>query len=381
MVKVLILANNDVGLFNFRKELLERLLQEGFEITISIPYGERVDDLIAMGCKYIEANISRHGINILEEAKLIAYYRKTIKTIRPDVVLSYTIKPNIYGGMACRSLNIPYINNITGLGTAVENKGALQKLLVFLYKIALKKTSCIFFQNTENMQFFINNNIKKDKHRLIPGSGVNLDHFVSLPYPSDDTIEFVFISRIMKEKGIDQYIEAAKYLREKYPYTRFHVCGFCEETYEAELEDLQNKEIIIYHGMVRDVRDILVKTHCTIHPTYYPEGLSNVLLESSASARPIITTNRSGCREVVDDNSNGYIVEQQNTQQLICKIEKFINLTNEAKKEMGIKGREKVERNFDRKIVVNAYMNEIAKINEVEKFEMIPEESINKKGI
>jgi glycosyltransferase involved in cell wall biosynthesis len=359
MKKVLILVNHDVVIYNFRKELVERLLKDKYEVYISSPYGERIDELLAMGCKYIEASISRHGTNIIEELKLLSYYKKIIKDVKPDMVLSYTIKPNIYGGMACKSLNVPYIANITGLGTAVENKGIMQKITIILYKIAFKKINCLFFQNTENRQFFIDNNIAVDKHRLIPGSGVNLEYFNVLDYTSDETIEFTFISRIMKEKGIDQYIEAAEYIRNKYPNTRFHICGFCEEAYDDKLKMLQDKGIIHYHGMQRDVREILAKTHCTIHPTYYPEGMSNVLLESSACGRPIITTNRSGCRETVDDGINGYIVEQQSSKDIIEKIEKFLKLSYEDKKNMGLAGRKKVEKEFDRQIVVEAYMDEI----------------------
>lgn len=363
MKKVLILVNHDVVIYNFRKELVERFLKDKYEVYISSPYGERIDDLVAMGCEHIEAKIVRHGTNVIEELKLLHYYKKTIKEIKPDVVLSYTIKPNIYGGMACRMLKVPYIANITGLGTAVENKGLMQKLTTLLYRIAFKKINCLFFQNTENMKFFIAKNIVVDKHRLVPGSGVNLEHFSVLEYPSDKTMEFAFISRIMKEKGIDQYIEAAQFIRNKYPNTRFHICGFCEETYEDKLKELQEQGIVIYHGMQRDVRKILAKTHCTIHPTYYPEGMSNVLLESSACGRPIITTNRSGCREIVDDGVNGFIVEQQNSKDLIEKIEKFLKLSYEEKKQMGLAGRKKVGKEFDRQIVVEAYMDEIDKIN------------------
>lgn len=363
MKKVLILVNHDVVIYNFRKELVERLLEEKYEVYISSPYGERIDDLINMGCKYVEASISRHGTNIFEDAKLIKYYFNIIKKIRPNIVLTYTIKPNIYGGIACRFLKVPYIANITGLGTAVENKGLMQNITINLYKSAFKKINCVFFQNAENMQFFIDKNISVDKHRLVPGSGVNLQHFNVLDYPTDETIEFVFISRIMKEKGIDQYIEAAEYIRNKYSNTRFHICGFCEEDYEEKLNELQSKEIIEYHGMQRDIRKILSRTHGTIHPTYYPEGMSNVLLESAACGRPIITTNRSGCRETVDDGINGYIIEQQNSEDLIKKIEQFLKLSYEAKKQMGLCGRKKVEKEFDRQIVVDAYMNEIRNIN------------------
>lgn len=359
--KVLILVNHDVVIYNFRKELVERLLVARYEVIISSPYGERIDDLVDMGCEYIEANIERHGTNPLNELKLLNYYKKIIKDNKPDVVLTYTIKPNIYGGLAAKKYKVTYIANITGLGTAVEKQGLMQKITILLYKLAFSKIQRVFFQNTENMQFFIDNNIVVDKHKLVPGSGVNLQHFNVLKYPSKDNVEFVFISRIMKEKGIDQYIETAKYITDKYPNTKFHVCGFCEERYEDTLKDLQNKGVLTYHGMVRDVREILKNTHCTIHPTYYPEGLSNVLLESAACGRPIITTDRSGCREVVDHGINGYKVKQKDSRDLIMKVEKFIRLGYEEKKLMGLAGRNKVEKEFDRQIVVEAYLDEIEK--------------------
>jgi len=229
-----------------------------------------------------------------------------------------------------------------------------------MYKFAFSNIQTVFFQNKENSQFFIDHNIAVEKHELLPGSGVNLDFFYLQDYPStDETIDFVFISRIMKEKGIDQYLKAANYITIKYPYTRFHVCGFCEEEYEDILEEYHNKGVIIYHGMVNNIRGILKTTHCTIHPTYYPEGLSNVLLESAASGRPIISTDRSGTRETIDDGVNGYLVEQKNEKDLIEKIEKFIGLSFENKKTMGLAGRKKVEREFDRKIVIKKYMEQL----------------------
>jgi len=209
------------------------------------------------------------------------------------------------------------------------------------------------------MEFFNNKKIALGKHELIPGSGVNLDYFSPLEYPPEEKINFAFISRIMKEKGIGQYLDAAKYIKNKYKNTEFHVCGFCEEEYEQKLLELQEQNIIIYHGMVRDVREILKIAHCVIHPTYYPEGLSNVLLESSACARPIITTDRSGCREVIDNNINGFIINQQDSNDLIEKLENFLKLDYNIKRQMGLMGRTKVEREFDRRIVVDAYMREI----------------------
>lgn len=361
--KILFLVNHDVVVYNFRKELIERLLEEGYEVYISSPYGERIDDLIAMGCGYIETKINRHGLNIIEEIKLIQKYKKIIKKVKPDIVLTYTIKPNIYGSIAAKSYKVPVIANITGLGTAVENESILQKITILLYKYAFKNVHKVFFQNEENRQFFIDNKIALGKHGLLPGSGVNLEYFTPLEYPDSKNIEFIYISRIMKEKGIEQYIDAAKYIRNKYPNTRFHILGFCEEKhYEEKLRELENQGVIIYHGMQRDIRKYLKKTHCTVHPTYYPEGISNVLLESAASARPIIATNRSGCKEVVDEGINGFLVETKNSKDLIEKIEKFMDLPYEEKKKMGENGRRKVEKEFDRNIVVNSYLEEINKI-------------------
>ena len=356
------LVNHDVVIYNFRLELVERLLQDGYQVVISSPYGERIDDLVKLGCEYHEISLSRHGTNPVQELRLISNYKKLLKKVKPDIVFSYTIKPNIYGGMSCQAFGIPYVANITGLGTAVENSGVMQKITVLLYKLAFRKAQRVFLQNRENMDFFRKMNIAVDKLALLPGSGVNLQRFSLLDYPGEETTEFVFISRIMREKGADQYLEAAEYIRAKYPSTRFHVCGFCEQAYEKRLKELQNKGVIEYHGMVRDVRTVIVKTHCTIHPTYYPEGMSNVLLESAACGRPVITTDRSGCREIIDNGSNGFVIKRQNTQDLIEKIEMFLSLPWEQKRAMGVAGRAKVEKEFDRQIVVKKYMDELASV-------------------
>jgi len=361
MKKVLILANNDVGLYKFRKELIQELVKE-YKVYISLPDGEFIHQLKELGCEFINTSISRRGTNPITDLKLFINYRKIIKEVKPDVVLTYTIKPNVYGGMACKMSGIPYIVNITGLGSAVENGGLLQRITLSLYKSALKKVNCVFFQNKENEEFFDENKIISGNHRLIPGSGVNLDYYPVLDYPSDTIVNFLFIARVMKEKGIEQYLDAAKYIKKKYPKTAFHILGFCEQDYEGKLREMQDKGIIKYHGMQSDVREFHKLSHCTIHPTYYPEGMSNVLLESAACGRPIITTNRSGCREIVDDGVNGYIVEQQNSQDLIGKIEQFLSLDYGAKKQIGILGRNKVEKEFDRRIVVDSYIEEIEKI-------------------
>ena len=339
--------------------MVERLINDGYEVHISSPYGERIDDLVSLGAIFHDITMDRHGMNPISELKLLLSYRRLFEEVKPDMVLGYTIKPNIYGAMAAGWRNIPFVANITGLGTAVENPGISQKLMLLLYKIAFRKIQKVFFQNTENQQFFIDHKIALGKHGLLPGSGVNLERFTLKEYPSGDTIRFAFISRIMKEKGIDQYLEAAETTKKKYPNTEFHICGFCETEYEGKLNEFNDNGTVIYHGMLRDVAGFLDDIHCVVHPTYYPEGLSNVLLEASASGRPIITTDRSGCREVIDDGVNGYMIPQKDSKALIKAIDKFMQLDYESKKAMGIAGRKKVEKEFDRQSVVNKYLGEL----------------------
>lgn len=366
MKKILILSNHHAYTYNFRKEIIKRLIDEGCKVYIVLPYGEKVELLKEMGCEFIDLPLDRRGMNPIKDLKLIRSYYDIISEIKPDAILSYTVKPNIYGGIVSRIKNIPFFPNITGLGSAVENESSIQKLIIKLYKVAFKKATCVFFQNEENKNFFLESIFVPDNYRVIPGSGVNIEQFSPLQYPTNESTEFVFISRIMKEKGIDQYLDAATVIKKKYPETNFHILGFCEENYEATLAEMQKKGIIHYHGMQSDVKKFIKKTHCTIHPTYYPEGISNVLLESAACARPIITSNRSGCREVVDEGINGYLIEQQNSQDLIDKIESFLKLSMEDKKKMGLAGRRKVKREFDRDIVVSAYIEEMSKVSSLQ---------------
>lgn len=358
-MRILILANNDVGLYQFRKELLERLVRDN-EVFFSVPEGKLIAKLEAIGASYIPCTLlERHGTNPIKEMKLLFWYKKILKEYKPDIVFTYTIKPNVYGGAACASLGVPYVVNITGLGTAVENSGLMQKITLTLYRWGLKKAQKVFFQNTENRDFMLKHGVIKGEYDLIPGSGVNLERFHVCDYPEGETVDFVFVARVMKEKGIDQYLDAAKAIRKTHPETRFHICGNCEQDYENILHELERQGVVIYHGSVTDMTPVYKMSACTVHPTYYPEGMSNVLLESCASARPIITTDRAGCREIVDDGVNGYVVQQKNSQDLIAKIEKFLSLSLEERRKMGLAGRAKVEREFDREIVVKAYIKEI----------------------
>ena len=361
-MRILILANNDVGLLSFRQEVVIAFINRGYEVTVSIPKGNRVDEIKALGCKVDITDINRRGMNPVEDLKLLKYYLGLLNRDKPDVVLTYTIKPNIYGGLACAIKGIPYIVNITGLGTAVERPGILQTLTVNLYRMAMRKVSCIFFQNEGNRSFFVDKNIRKDIHRLIPGSGANIKKFQPAAYPTSDPIKFLFISRIMKEKGIEEYFAAAKHFRKLRNDVEFHILGICEEDYLPQLTELDSLGIVKYYGVQKDVRPFLAEASCLIHPTFYPEGMSNVILEAASTARPVITTRRHGCMEAVDDGVTGFLFEERNTQGLIAQIDKFLTMSPEARAEMGRKARSKMEREFDRQIVVEAYLDEIDNI-------------------
>lgn len=357
-MKILILANNDVGLYKFRKELLEALLAEN-EVHISLPYGNFVDDMTAMGCIYHNFEFNRHGTNPIKELLQISYYKKLIKQVKPDVVLTYTIKPNIYGGMACVALKVPYYCNITGLGTAIENNGIMQKISLTLYRFGLRKAHKVFFQNQQNLDFMLSHKVVKSQYHLLPGSGVNLQNFLPTEYPSDDDyINFLFIGRVMKDKGIDEFLSMAKQIKSLYPNTSFDIIGMIDGDYEQVINSAINDGYINYHGQQSDVKPFIKKSHCVVLPSYH-EGMANVLLEAEASGRPVIASDIAGCRETFDDGISGFACTPKSAESLTDAVIRFMELSYQQKVQMGINGRKKVEQQFDRKIVVNAYLKEI----------------------
>ena len=216
----------------------------------------------------------------------------------------------------------------------------------------------MFFQNQTNRDFCVSHGVTGEHTVLLPGSGVNLEHHQLQPYPEDGKIKFLFISRLLKDKGTDEFFEMARVIKKRYPNTEFQILGWCEGNYQQQLDELVKEGIINYLGSTSDVRPYLAKVHCTIMPSYH-EGMSNVNLESAANGRSVITTDVSGCRETVDDGVTGYLVKPRNAEDLISKVERFILLPYEEKVAMGCAARAKMEREFDRKIVVDAYLNAI----------------------
>lgn len=363
--RVLLLGNSHLVIFGFRGELIEKLIKEGYEVIVSFPngpFGEGEKTSKKYGCKFIEIPMNRRGKNPLQEFSLLRKYNKIIKEISPDVVLSYTVKCDVYGGIACDRLGIPFIPNITGLGKGLAEGGITKSITVGLYRRAVKKAKCVFFQNGNDKKFFDLSGIKYERSIILPGSGVNLERFKPLPYPTGDRVVFTYIARVMKAKGIDQFLDAAKAIKKIYPNTEFHICGYCEEDYKDIIDKASSEGIVVYHGLVKDIENYERMSSCIILPSFHPEGVSNVLLEAAASARPIITTDRPGCRDAVDNGSSGFLIKERNSEDLIDKIRQFLALSVGQRAQMGLAGRQKMEKEFDRQIVVDAYMREIEKI-------------------
>ena len=368
---VALLTNNDDDIYCFRKELIEALLAHDYEVLISCPYGEKFELMEGIEYLYDNPEIDRRGTNVIADSKLLRHYHKMFKQYQPDVVLTYTAKPNVYGSMAANQLHIPVINNLTGIGSVKNQSKPKKDLILRLFRHAYNKSSCVMFQNETNMKDALNNGLVKGDYMLIPGSGVNTERYPLQEYPDGgdgihgDPIIFNYIGRILKDKGIEDYIAAAKRIRKKYPATEFNLLGFIEPDeihYEKDLENLAKRGVVYYLGSQKHVVPFITRSHATIHPSIYGEGMSNVLLETASSGRPIITTDNPGCKETVQDEKTGFIYEGGNVDQLCACIERFLAMKNSERKKMGTLGREHVKENFSRDIVIDAYLTKIREI-------------------
>lgn len=358
MSKVLILANSSGGLYDFRNELVEKLLTNG-QVTVSLPDDVKTKELSEEGCKVIYTPINRRGVNPIEDIKLFFNYCRLMKQEKPNLVLSYTIKPNIYGGFCCRMMKIPYIATVTGLGSTFQKEGIFLKMIVTMYRMGLKKAECIFFQNEENRGIFEKFHIKGKSSRIVKGSGVNLERHRQEEYPEGEAIKFLYIGRMMREKGIMELLDAAKALHSE--KISFELLGYCDEDLQGILDEYEAKGYIKQLGFDPQVQKHLKNCSALVLPTYH-EGMSNVLMEASAAGRPVIATNISGCKEIFEEGVTGFGCRPGDSADLIRTLEKFAALSRDERAVMGQKARKKMEREFDRQRVVADYCEEVNKI-------------------
>jgi len=359
--RVLMITNNYNTIYKKRTELIQELKEKGCEVWLKFPHDGGVELIQELGCHTDNSTINRRKMNLLEEYHLLMEYNETMNRIKPDIVLTYTIKCNLYGGFVAASQGIPYIPNITGLGRMFNKNRWIDSLLRLCHKVAFRKASCVFFQNTANCEML--KDTVKGRLVVLPGSGVNIHKNAYVEYPPEtENVKFIFIGRIEEDKGIFELAKAAGHIYIKYPEVRFLVLGENETDAQekATLDTIfpMNMEIL---GWKADVNPYIAKCHAIILPSHH-EGMANVLLEAAALGRPILASRIPGCMETLDEGISGIGFEPRNVDSLIEAIEAFINFDYARKKEMGVAARRKIRKEFDRRIVVEQYWNEISAV-------------------
>ncbi len=354
---VLFLVNKDTTILNFRLSLVRALSEAGERVIVALPPGERVAEIADAGAEIVLTPMKKDRICPSDDCRLLRRYRAIIRAYTPHIILTYTVKPTLYGGMVSAG-RIPLIATVTGRGRALAGCLPMRALCLLLYRHALRRAAMVCFQNEADNDYFARHHIAPGRHLTLPGSGVDLAHFSPQPYPSDEAgVAFAFISRLLPEKGIDLYIETARRVRHSHPHVTFHVAGFGDPATEARIAALDREGVIIYHGKLRDIRPLLEGVHAVIHPTSYPEGLANILLEASATERPVITTDRPGCREAVEAGVTGYLVPERDVDAIVAAVEHFLSLSQPQRQCMGHAARLHMEERFDRRLVVARYMS------------------------
>lgn len=367
--KIVVIENGLLSTYTMRDALMRRLLKEGHDVTILTHTNSFVSQVEKTGLKVI--NIGSGNLNPVKVSKYIYNLYTALRKINPDVCLTFSIRPAIWGNFITRILKVPTVTNITGVGPLFTSKNLAYRGARSIYRYALKKTKKVFFQNFDDMDLFIENKfVKPEIAERIPGSGVDYEKFSPQPMKERDeeTFIFLFIGRLIKDKGIFEFVEAARLIHEKYPDVVFNVIGpFWHQNLKSNTitkSQLQNwivEGIIDYEGEKKDVRKYIANADCIVLPSYR-EGTSNILLEAASMEKPAITSDTTGCREVVEDNITGLLCEVKNGKDLAKKMEKMLLLTPEQRIEMGRKARQKIIKEYDKNIVINAYLKAIEEV-------------------
>jgi glycosyltransferase involved in cell wall biosynthesis len=363
----MIALNTAWNLVNFRAGLIQRLVSEGHDVIAVAPPDEYACRLADLGCRFVPMPMDNQGTHPGKDLALWWRFYRLLKRERPDVLLSYTVKPNIYGSLAAHTLGIPVINNIAGLGAVFIKNTWVTRLVKTLYRLALSRSARVFFQNEDDRALFVSNGLVSlaitDR---LPGSGIDLQKFTPMPLPNRTTVRFLLIARMLWDKGVGEYVQAARQLKQQGVNAEFCLLGFLDVKNPAvisrqQMDDWVKEDIVRYLGNTDDVRPEIADTDCIVLPSYR-EGTPRTLLEAAAMARPIVTTNAVGCREVVEDGINGYLCDPRNATDLANKLNKMLSLTPTERTNMGLSGRVKVEREFDEQLVINKYLQAIAAI-------------------
>lgn len=348
--KVLIITNHSYMLWRFRRELIQELMKNN-EVVLSMPFVGHESDFQDMGLHCIETDVDRRGINPVTDMKLIRTYEKILKEERPDLVITYSIKPNVYAGWLCGRMRIPFCANVQGLGTAFQKAG-LAQFVTLLYKASFRKVRTVFFENEGNAAEFQKRHIiPLKKQAVLHGAGINLEYYALKEYPENEKVHFLYLGRIMKEKGMDELFAAARRLHSENSDFVLDLVGFFEDEYKEQVERLEKEGIVIFHGFQEEPRPFYAAADCVVLPSYH-EGMSNVLLEASATGRPLITSDIPGCREAVEQNVSGILVKARDSETLYLAMKQILEMPREKRAAMGMAGRKKMEQEFGKESVV-----------------------------
>lgn len=362
MKTVMMLSPKDNNFYNFRRELICEMLRRGWRVVLVCPYGSKIDALKDDGCEFIDLPIDRRGTNPLHDLKLILRYCRTIRAVRPDIVLTYTSKSSIYGGIACRAECVKYIVNNAGLMEFEPEQKWLRRIVYALSYVGFRGAACMMYQNAQERDVLGRLLRGRVPGRLIPGSGVNLEEFAFCEYPPEGKIIFNYVARIVKIKGIDEFLQCAERVKAAHPDVEFRVYGdYDEDEYRAKIARMQERGVIRYCGVRLDMKPAIAECHAVIHPSYY-EGMTNVVLEHSAMGRACIGSDIPGVREGIDDGATGFLFRSHDADAMTRAVEKFLALPYAEKAAMGRAARAKMEREFDRRIVTEAYLQQIERL-------------------
>lgn len=364
--KIVIALNTAWNLLNFRAGLIRALVNHGYEVVLVAPHDEYAHRLAGLGCRFISLPMDNKGTNPVLDFLLFMRFLRLFWQERPDVFLGYTIKPNLYGSFAANVLGIPVVNNIAGLGTAFIRDGWLTRLVRLLYKAALLRSHHVFFQNEDDMKLFVERGmVAPSKVSRLPGSGVDLSIFRNASNtPSiDNDFRFLLIARLLRDKGVGEYVEAARMIRQNYPDVRFQLLGFLDSKNPTaitseEMSAWQTEGVVEYLGVADDVKPYLAAADCVVLPSYR-EGVPRSLLEAAAMSKPIVTTDAVGCRDAVENGLNGFLCRVADANDLAAKMIQMLELPQKDRIDMGLAGRNKMECEFDEKIVINRYLRVI----------------------
>lgn len=364
--RIAFVSNTSWYIYNLRLGVIRHLKELGYEILVISPEDTYTHYLISEGYHYIHIKTDNKGKSLLKDFSYFFRLLKIYKTYQPDFIFHYTIKPNIYGTLAARAANISSIAVVSGAGYTFLRNGILNYFSVLLYRFAMQYSEEVWFVNNDDIEEFVIKKIVDRKSvKLLPGEGVNVQHFQPQTRKSktNDTV-FLLSARLIWDKGIGIYVEAARIIKEKHPDTQFHLLGFTDvenpnSISATQIYEWHEKGYVRYLGKTEDVRPYIANCSCFVLPSYYREGVPRSLLEAAAMAKPILTTDNVGCREVVKDTYNGFLCEPKNVNDLVQKMEHVILASSEELDQMGKRGREIVKHYFDEQLVIKEYTNKL----------------------